>query len=71
MGIGGSGSRRSGLTLRRARRTPQDGSRNRFVNLVFRFDNKWCYTSEEITAIFLAPAGEEEEQKEAALCGAH
>jgi hypothetical protein len=30
----------------------EDRSRNRFVNLVFRFNNKWCYKSEEITAIF-------------------
>ncbi len=48
-----------------------DGSRSRFANLGFRFDNKWPYKSEEITAIFLAVAAEEEvEQKEAAHCGA-
>jgi hypothetical protein len=49
----------------------EDGSQSRFANLGFRFDNKWSYTSEDITAIFLAAAAEEEEeQEEAALCGA-
>jgi hypothetical protein len=46
------------------------GSRSRFANLVFRFDNKWCYRSEDITTIFLAAAAEKEEQEAAALCGA-
>ena len=48
----------------------EDGSRSRFANLVIRFDNKWSYKSEEITAIFLAVAAEDEEQEEAAHCGA-
>jgi hypothetical protein len=48
----------------------EDRSRSRFANLVFRFANKWCYKSEEITAIFLAAAAEEEELEEDAFCGA-
>ncbi len=46
----------------------EDESRSRFANLRLgsRFNNKWSYKSEEITAIFLAAAAEEEEEQEKA-----